>query len=171
MSIGIVIAAAALVGAAAPQSPGNSGDVASLFKGLQGNWACSGAFANRKPLSADLQFSPIPGGQLLHFRHSDRAPSNYVQDSVWGVDKETGILVSQAWIAIRGQPGTTAAFYKAEQITPTGITFVQQPLLKAPWASNRFRYSLADNALQMVWEVQKQGVWTMGDYLKCSRTT
>lgn len=171
MSINAGILVSALLGAvAAPSVPKPvNADVPLLFKSLEGRWSCAGAFANGKPLAADLEFAPDADGQRLHYRHADRPPTNYVQDSVWGVDKESGTLVSLAWIATRAQPGVTPAFYVASEVSPTSVTFVHRALLKPPWAPNRFRYSVADHALQMTWEVQKQGVWQMGDHLGCTR--
>ena len=166
------ILASALLGMAPlgpPSAPLANADVPLLFKSLEGRWSCAGAFANNKPLSADLEFRSLIDGQLLHYHHADRPPTSYIQDSVWGMDKESGTLVSLAWIAARGQPGTSPAFYVAEEVSPTSVTFVHHTLLKAPWAANRFRYTVSGNALQMVWEVQKQGTWQMGDTLKCTR--
>jgi len=167
------ILASTLLGVAPPSPPSApvpNADVRPLFKSLEGRWSCAGAFANNKPLSADLEFSSLIDGQLLHYHHADRPPTSYIQDSVWGMDKESGTLMSLAWIAARGQSGTIPAFYVAEEVSPTSVTFVHHSLLKAPWAANRFRYTVSGNALQMVWEVQKQGAWQMGDTLKCTRT-
>jgi hypothetical protein len=47
---------------------------AQLFAALEGQWACSGAFASGKPLSADLSFARSADGNILHYKHVDRLP-------------------------------------------------------------------------------------------------
>ena len=52
-----------------------------------------------------------------------------------------------------------------------GKRLVARALHAEPWAPNRFAYTLAnDDSLRMVWEVERNGEWVMGDYLDCARS-
>lgn len=154
---------------AAPKTPET--DVQALFSRLEGGWNCAGAFASGKPLEADLAFERGLGGRTLRYTHRDRLPSVYLQDGSWGVDKESGRLVSLAFTGLGPEPSPTAALYAAETVSPTSVVFVHQRLLKEPWAPNRFTYALEGETLRMTWEVQRQEIWKMGDYLVCRRKT
>lgn len=145
------------------------GDVSTLFAGLRGEWNCKGAFANGKPLEADLSFSPALGGRGLRYVHVDRSPNTYRQESVWGFDKDSGQLASLAYISFSG-PLPSAALYIAASVTDTSATLVHQKLFSDPFAPNRFRYDVTGkDKLGMVWEVRRDNEWRMGDYLKCDR--
>lgn len=145
-------------------------DPAPLFAALAGRWSCAGAFANGKLLKADLAFEPSFQGRTLRYTHVDKAPNTYQQHSTWGVDAGSGHLVSLAFLAFKPGPGEPA-LYVSEDWSPKKVTFVHKKLLKDPFAPNRFTYSVAGDTLKMLWEVERKGMWRMGDFLECKRAT
>jgi hypothetical protein len=144
-------------------------DAAALMTGLTGQWNCTGAFANGRPLASDLSFSRAADGLSLRYVHVSRAPNRYRQESQWGLDKDTGRLVSLAFTTFDAEGNTNAAMYVAESWTRDKVVLVHQRLLSDPFAPNRFTYTLQGAVLKMVWEVGRGGQWRMGDYLDCTR--
>ena len=154
---------------AADQPATNSPEAATqFFASLAGQWACTGTFANGKPLAADITFTPKSEGRALLYHHQDRAPTNFIQDALWGPDAANHSLVS---LTFAGNPQVLAPqLFVAESWTTTSIVFEAKALTSPPFAPNRFTYRLDDpNTLKMIWEVQRQGAWSMGDQLTCKR--
>lgn len=155
--------------ATAGQPDANTAEAArQLFAALAGQWSCSGAFANGKPLAADITFTLKSDSRALLYHHQDRAPSNFIQDALWGPDAANHSLVS---LAFAGNPQVLAPqLFVAQSWTTTSIIFEAKALTSPPFAPNRFTYRLDDaNTLKMIWEVQRQGAWSMGDQLTCKR--
>ena len=164
----LVLAQCASV-AAADQPAANTPEAAKqFFVALSGQWSCTGAFANGKPLAADIAFTPKSDGRVLLYHHQDRAPTNFIQDALWGPDAANHALVS---LAFAGNPQVLAPqLFVAEAWSATSVVFEAKALTSPPFAPNRFTYRLDDaNTLKMIWEVQRQGAWTMGDQLTCKR--
>jgi hypothetical protein len=90
-------------------------------------------------------------------------------DALWGVDRQSGKLVSLAWTGSSAKDSSSAALYVADDVSTTRVTFVQAPLLAPPWAPNRFRYAVSGGSLSIAWEVQRDGSWREGDHLQCTR--
>lgn len=143
---------------------------AELFVSLQGRWDCSGAFANGTRLDADLEFSTSMDGRVLRFRHVDRPPAKYIQESTWAFDAASSAILSMAVTTTSDSRGATPALYVARQWTDRSLTLVAEPLLAPPWRPNRFTYDLDEaDVLRKVWEVERGGVWHVGDRLECAR--
>ena len=133
-----------------------------LLAGLEGQWDCSGAFANGKSLHSRLEFVRTLEGNGLHLHQADLAPGSYVSDAVWSADKDSRQLLSLSWTGKQRSAGRSAAFYIGDNLTDTSVTMVQADLLKAPWMPNRFRYTLARGELQIVWEMEHGGAMGHG---------
>ena len=154
----------------APAPHPRQAEARALMSAIQGQWQCRGAFADGRPIEADLRFQPVFGGLGLRFTHIDRAPHTYRQESHWGFDRESGLIVSLALTGSARAPEPSAAIYVAESWTESSVTLVQRRLLADPFAPNRFTYTVAGGRLRKVWEVARaEGRWQMGDYLDCER--
>src|SRR5262245_28753097 len=68
-----------------------------LFAGLEGEWSCSGSFADGRPLASDVAFTPRNDGRSLTYHHADRAPNGFIQDATWGPDAANDAVVSLAF--------------------------------------------------------------------------
>jgi len=144
-------------------------DAQTLFRSLHGEWSCEGAFANGKPLAADLRFTPTSDGRAVRYAHVDRAPSRYAQDAVWAFDAASGRIASAAAVSVGSAEPTSVSLYVADAWAPDSLQLDARPLLTDPWAPNRFSYAVRGDSLRMVWELQQGGAWRMGDYLDCER--
>jgi hypothetical protein len=145
-----------------------------LFAALEGNWSCEGAFANGKPLAADLGFTLSPDRRSIRYSHVDRAPSDYRQSAHWGLDKASGHILSLAFVGFGKEPKPSGAMYVyvAKSWTANSLTLVHKKLTAEPFADNRFTYTLAGKTLKMLWEVRRgAGEWKMGDYLDCKKAS
>jgi hypothetical protein len=174
-ALALVTVVAALPAAAPEEGTGRAtspdSTAAALFAALAGPWACAGAFADGRPLAADLLFEPALDGRALRYRHVDRPPNTFAHEATWAFDAPAGHLISLAFAAMGDAPASPALFV-AEAWTETSITLVADTLRAPPWAPNRFTYTLdGDDALRMVWEIGRGGGWHMGDYLDCQRGT
>lgn len=155
---------------AAPAPHPRQAEARALMNAIQGQWQCRGAFADGRLIEADLRFEPVFGGLGVRFTHVDRAPHTYRQESHWGFDRESGLIVSLALTGSSRAPEPSAAVYVAESWTENSLTLVQRTLLAEPFAPNRFTYTVTNGRLRKVWEVARtEGVWQMGDYLDCER--
>jgi hypothetical protein len=143
---------------------------AQLFAALRGRWSCAGGFANGRALAADLSFTPAMNGKLLRFRDADHAPSSYVQEATGGLSAARHQIVSLAFAAGSKNAPPEPALYVARSWTARSLTLVADTLESPPWAPNRFTYTVnGRNGLKMVWEVERNGAWRMGDTLSCHR--
>ncbi len=168
MILALPFLAPALQAAAAPHP--RQAEARELMAAVQGTWSCRGAFADGRALAADLRFERVFDGLGMRYVHVDRAPNSYRQDSHWVFDRESGHIVSLALTGFGKPIEANAALYVGEEWTANSVTLVHRRLLADPFAVNRFRYSVADGRLKMVWEVSRvAGQWKMGDYLDCGR--
>ena len=142
----------------------------SLFGALAGDWSCQGAFANGRPLASRLRFTPTLDARALSYEHRDAAPSTFVHKATWLLDASSHRMVSLAAAGTQGTGDLTASLFSAQLWTATSVTLTADTLVVAPWAPNRFTYTLPGaDSLHMVWEVERGGSWRMGDYLDCRR--
>jgi hypothetical protein len=167
--LSLLAIAASLSQAAAPAPTASAEDAAKLFKSLEGQWSCSGAFANGKPLAADLSFTRSPDGRSIHYSHVDRAPSDYRQSAHWGLDKDSGHIVSLTFVGFGEEARPSASMYVDEGWSANSLTLVHKKLISEPFAPNRFTYTSAGDTLKMLWEVGRGDIWKMGDYLDCKK--
>ena len=160
----------ALQGAAAPAKP-TARELAGreLFAALAGEWSCSGAFADGRPLTSDLSFSPRNGGRSLAYHHADRAPNSFIQDATWGPDTANDAIVSLAFAGNQATLGPQ--LFVAKDWSASRIVLVAQALTSPPFRPNRFTYSVTDGKrLDVLWEVERDGTFGTGDRLTCART-
>jgi hypothetical protein len=138
-----------------------------LFTALAGSWSCSGAFADGRPLAADVTFTPQAEGRSLLYRHRDRAPNSFVQDALWGPDEKNHAILSLAFAG--DAKHLVPELFVANSWTATSIVFEAKPLTSPPFAPNRFTYKVEGETFRMVWEVQRQSGWAVGDEIQCVR--
>lgn len=162
----LLICLLAVVGAQTNSAPNNLEDARQLFAAIAGSWSCTGSFADGRALASDITLTPEADGRALRYHHRDRAPNSFVQDALWGPDAKNNALVS---LAFAGNAQILAPqLFVAHTWSATHIVFEAQALTSPPFAPNRFTYKLEDpNTLRMIWEVERQGNWTVGDQLKC----
>ncbi|HEX5259810.1 MAG TPA: hypothetical protein VFW35_13650 [Sphingomicrobium sp.] len=153
-----------------PAAPAIRAETASLFTSLAGNWSCSGSFANGHRIESTLRFTRRADGAGLSLVHVDRPPNKYRSEEVWAVDKQSGELLSLAWVGLQGSTDWSASLFASDRWSASEITLVQQSMLRPPWTPNRFRYVLLGNFLHVSWERQQDNQWVLGDSLECRRT-
>ena len=162
----VVVGCSAAIAGDAP--PPNTPEAATqLFSALSGRWSCSGAFADGRPLASEMTFTAQADGRSLLYHHEDRPPNNFLQDALWGPDTANRAIVS---LAFAGNAKTLVPqLFVSTSWTSTSVVFEAKALTSPPFAPNRFTYKLEDSTLRMIWEVQRQGSWSVGDQLKCNR--
>jgi len=139
-----------------------------LFASLAGSWSCAGSFSDGRALAANITFTLHADGRSLLYHHQDRAPNSFIQDALWGPDNTNHAVVSLAFAGNSQLLGPQ--LFVAYSWSPSSIVFEAKPLTSPPFAPNRFTYSLEGmKTLHIVWEVQRQGVWSVGDQLNCTR--
>lgn len=87
---------------------------------------------------------------------------------MWGPDAANHQLVSLAFAgnSLRLIP----ELFVAKSWSASSVTFEAETLTSPPFAPNRFTYSIDEGgALKMIWEVQRNGTWSTGDQIKCTR--
>jgi hypothetical protein len=175
-AIGLAVAAgvALPIGARGQSSARTSAfpdSVAALFKALAGHWSCNGGFPHGGALAADLTFTPVAGDYAIDFRHVDRAPGIYWQNSTWAFDGKSGRVVSTGMSGSQKDRAGAASMFTASRWSPTSITLDADTVKAPPFAPNRFTYAVGGGStLTMRWEVERNGAWALGDSLVCGRT-
>ena len=139
-----------------------------LFADVVGQWVCTGSFSDGRPLAADLSFAATMDGRTVRYVHRDRSPNRFVQEAMWGPDIANHQLVS---VAFMGSAETlTPALFVSTKWSARSVILESRPLTSPPFATNRFTYTLeALNTLRVVWEVLRDGKWSVGDELRCTR--
>lgn len=154
----------------APPAPHpRQGEARTFLAAIEGQWRCDGASGRGRPIEADLSFTGIFDGLGVRYVHVVRGSNAYRQESHWGLDRESGHIVS---LALAGRPPAEpgGAFYVAELWGEDFAMFTHRSLLSDPFAPNRFAYRIADDRLRMEWEIARNGGdWEMGDFLDCDR--
>jgi hypothetical protein len=146
--------------------------VAKLFKAVAGRWSCAGGFARGGALAADLKFTPAVGDYAITFQHVDRAPGSYWQNSTWAFDGKSGRIVSTGMSGSQKDQTGAPSMFSASAWSPTSVTLDADTIKAPPFTPNRFTYAVtAGSTLTMRWEVGRNGAWSLGDSLVCSRAT
>jgi len=138
-----------------------------LFVAVAGHWECTGAFSDGRPVAADLTFTLQPDTRMLDFVHRDRAPNQFIGHWLWGTDQKNNQIVSLGFVGT--QTVQLPAFLVGRSWTSRSLTLEAQTLASPLSAPNRFTYSIDGASLNVLWEVQRDGVYTVGDRLKCKR--
>jgi hypothetical protein len=167
-----LVAGSFLMCAAAAASQSNRvpdlAEVKPLFAAVTGDWSCTGAFADGRPLAADLSFVADLNGRIVRYIHRDQPPNGFVEEAMWGPDAAHAQLVSIAFLG--NTAGLSPALFVAKTWSARSVVFESATLTSPPFAPNRFTYTVDDpKGLTMIWEVQRNGSWVIGDRLDCTR--
>jgi hypothetical protein len=135
-----------------------------------GTWACEGAFGNGKVHKAIFTGAEILDGKWLELTERDVAPATgYVAKYLIGYDSEHKQLVEFDANNFGASIYTSVEGWKNNVLTMTSS--VAQDA-KAPYALNRFLYSIAaPEKFAMDWQISRTAapVWVPSDHLDCKR--
>jgi len=160
----VILAAFGIMCCAQTASPTPSTDPG-MIRFFAGEWSCAGEFANGKKIAADLKFSPELDNKWLLYWHADRPPGAFKSVAMWGVDRESGKLVSIAQDIAGGVRLFTSDGWK-----DGAVTFESGSILDHRPSRERFRYERqSPDSFKMTYEVGTAAGWRMGDYIVCSR--
>jgi hypothetical protein len=130
---------------------------------FSGHWKGEGAFANGRPISAELVFRPSLDSAWLVCEHRDLPPNGYKADLYWGVDATTGAFVAYAFDNFQGH---------REFASPGWVDgkLQLQRQAQAPGVGTyyeRFEYQrLTGDSFRMSYETSRDGAkWGLGDSL------
>jgi hypothetical protein len=141
-----------------------------LFANVAGRWSCAGAFADGRPLSSDITITLRVDGRAVQYQHHDRAPNDFTQEALWGPDTQNNQIVSVAFAGNATALGPQLLVAKVW--SERSVVFEARSLTSPPFAPNRFTYTIEPpNTLKMVWEVERNGAWSVGDRISCNRTS
>ena len=166
IAFSLTLAVLALVPAAlTAQSPTNPDSSSAWAHALRGTWSCAGAFVSGKPLAADITFSPILRGQWLEYHHLDRPPGQYEATGLWGPALHDSSLGATT---LHDNFGGHRRFLAA--VSQPGAVTLTRDTTEAGARLERFTFRpRPDGTLWFAWEVQRGGVWALGDSLSCRR--
>lgn len=166
--LGAICAALMLFSPVHAGERGSKEDLHVLFSKLAGEWRCEGAFADGRPLAADISMKTDHGGNVLLYRHEDHPPTSYKASGVWFFDDKDNNFAALRHRSVGGQAAVSA--YIGDSWDDTTLTFKAKALWGPLWAENRFTFTIEDvDEMSMVWEVAKDAEWRMGDYLDCRK--
>ncbi|HEY4146442.1 hypothetical protein [Pinirhizobacter sp.] len=159
VAVGLAVLAAAGVGHAATDSPGD----AALFAPYIGHWACEGHFASsNKPIASTVSFTRALAGKGI-IKTQDDVPTlgNYHSVETWAFDAKAG-----QWVAgIVDSSGGMRTFHSPGQVGgKLAWTLVDgQP-------AQQFVYSpVSSGEFQLDWLIERPGKGlVVGDTLTCT---
>jgi len=134
---------------------------------LAGHWSGAGAFGNGKKIEADVDFQRELDGQLLLYRHTDKAPNNYKALGTWSVDKASGKLVMN----VSDNFGGTRRF-ESEGWLADIVAFNKVGIpVAAGNRQERFTFQRkSPNSFRMSYEWSADGKnWKLGDFIDFER--
>jgi hypothetical protein len=136
-----------------------------------GSWDCAGAMGNGKTHNAVFTGAVILGGKWLELTERDVEPATgYLAKYLIGYDPQQKRLIEF------DANNFGAATYASADGWVNGVLTMTSPVSddpKAPYAANRFLYSItAPDTFTVDWQVSKTATlnWTPGDHLVCKRT-
>jgi len=136
-----------------------------------GTWDCSGTFRGGKVHKARFIGAVILGSKWLELNEQDVDPATgYLAKYLIGYDPAQKQLVEF------DVNNFGAATYSSDQGWKTGVLTMTSPVssdAKAPYAANRFTYSVTGaDTFTVDWQVSKTGDanWTQADHLACKRS-
>jgi hypothetical protein len=138
----------------------------SMVNFFSGHWKCAGEFSSGKKIEAELSFSPELDGKWLQYRHADIPPNSFKALAMWGIDQNTGNIISLMQDNFGG-----ARLFTSGGWTNKTLQFVSAPLMTPPTRRERFTFAAqSDATFKMTYEVSKDGVtWRVGDFIVCAR--
>jgi len=163
-----VCVAAVTVRAQAALSP----SLSALPQGFQfsSSWDCEGSFRNGQVHKSTFTGSVVVGGKWLELTEQDVEPATgYVAEYLIGYDADQKRLVEF------DANNFSAATYSSEEGWKGGVLTMTSPISrneKAPYAANRFVYTLAGtDSFTVDWQISKTAAlnWVGADHLACRR--
>ncbi len=128
-----------------------------------GQWACSGHFANGRPIAATIaaQWDEVAGTLIV--RHDDVAGGGYHAVETWGASVPPGTLRASIVIAGMGIRWFASPGWGSDTLTWT--------LAEPGDDVDRFVYTRrSKDAMTVEWGVsKKEGEFQIGDTLECTR--
>jgi hypothetical protein len=135
---------------------------------FQGQWDCSGSFGNGKTHRSSFAGSVILAGKWLELTEQDIEPATgYLAKYLIGYDPQQKRLVEF------DANNFGAATYSSIDGWQNGVLTMTSPVTddsKAPYAANRFVYSIAgSDSFAVDWQIQKTPAsnWINADHLLC----
>jgi hypothetical protein len=137
-----------------------------------GSYTCTGAFGNGKVHRSTYTGAVTLGGKWLQLTEQDVEPATgYLAEYLIGYDPQRKRLVEF------DANNFGAATYASEAGWSNGVLTMASPVSsdpKAPYAANRFVYSLSGaDSFTVDWQVSKTAAleWVQADHLSCRRNT
>jgi hypothetical protein len=168
--VGVVICMCMWVGAASAQDSKPLMAVPDSGFKFQGAWDCAGAFGNGKTHRSTYTGSVILGGKWLELGEQDIEPATgYLAKYLIGYDAQQKRLVEF------DANNFGAATYSSPNGWQNGVLTMTSPIsedAKAPYAANRFLYSITStDSFTVDWQIEKTAAssWVTSDHLVCKR--
>lgn len=163
----IVAAAVSMLATAlhAQANPALSDSSSTWARALSGQWSCAGAFANGKPLAADVGFTQSLGGRWLSYHHQDRAPGRYEATALLGpAFRDSAMVATMIFDNFGGHRRFQPSASSSGEIT------LLRDTTEAGARLERFTFRpRPDGTLWFGWEVGHGGAWLLGDSLSCRK--
>jgi hypothetical protein len=139
-----------------------------LITYFTGAWTGEGAFANGRPIKADLSFRLSLDSAWLVYEHRDRLPDQYKATSYWGVDARSGQFVAYAFDNFQGHRQFAGNGWVDGRLVLSG-----QGAVRGGVYFEHFIYQfLSDTQFKMTYETSRDGIsWQMGDWLLFNRSS
>lgn len=138
---------------------------------FQGSWDCAGSFGSGKAHRSTFTGSVILGGKWLELTEQDIEPATgYLAKYLIGYDAEKKRLVEFDANNFGAATYTSAEGWQNGVLTMTSSVSDDA---KAPYAANRFLYSIAaPDTFTVDWQVSKTPAlnWVASDHLVCKRS-
>jgi hypothetical protein len=138
---------------------------------FQGSWDCAGSFGNGKTHKSSFAGAVILGGKWLELTELDIEPATgYQAKYLIGYDAQQNRLVEF------DANNFGAATFSSAEGWQNGVLTMMSPIAqdpKAPYAANRFVYSVAaPDAFTVDWQIEKTAAsnWVNADHLVCRRS-
>jgi hypothetical protein len=137
-----------------------------------GSYTCEGSFRNGKVHRSTYTGAVTLAGKWLQLTERDVEPATgYVAEYLIGYDPQQKKLVEFDANNFGAATYTSDASWSNGALTMTSPV---SPDPKAPYAANRFVYSLSSaNSFTVDWQISRTpgGEWVQADHLACKRTT
>ena len=132
-----------------------------------GDWKGEGAFANGKPIAANLTFRLSLDSAWLVSDHTDVPPGSFKATSYWGVDENTRQFVAMVFDNFHGHRSFSSRGWAGGRLILTATGY-------APGAGTYFEHfiyeRLSDTQFKMTWETSADAItWRLGDSLTFTR--
>jgi hypothetical protein len=135
-----------------------------------GTWDCAGTFGNGKTHRATFTGTTILGGTWLELTEQDVEPATgYLAKYLIGYDSQQHRFVEFDANNFGAATYSSDAGWQDQVLTMTSPV---SPDAKAPYAANRFLYSVKDPDTFLVdWQISKTAAldWIRSDHLSCRR--